>query len=248
MSNTRKIYGFHAVTSRIRKNPNSIKEIFHDSTRHDKRIRDLKKLAENKNIRLISCDEDRLVTMSGSTRHQGVAALIDTNCSNINIEDVLESLKEPALFLVLDGVKDPHNLGACFRVADAFGVHAIIAPKNRAVGLTAAVHKIASGAVDTIPYISVTNLARALRELKHHGVWIIGATVETNDELQFAKIDGPVAWVLGAEGEGMRRLTRETCDQLISIPMLGSVECLNVSVSAGICLFETFRQRKSRKL
>ncbi len=186
--------------------------------------------------------------MSGSTRHQGVAANIDTTCSHIDIEDVLETLTEPALFLVLDGVQDPHNLGACLRVADAFGVHAMIAPKNRAVGLTATVHKVASGAVDTVPYISVTNLARTLRELKQHGVWIIGTAAGANSELQFAKIDGPIAWVLGAEGEGMRRLTRETCDQLISIPMLGSVENLNVSVSAGICLFETYRQRRNRKL
>ena len=182
------------------------------------------------------------------TRHQGVAANIDTTRSHIDIEDVFETLTEPALLLVLDGVQDPHNLGACLRVADAFDVHAMIVPKNRAVGLTATVHKVASGAADTVPYIPVTNLARTLRELKQRGVWIIGTAAGANSDLQLAKIDGPVAWVLGAEGKGMRRLTRETCDQLISIPMLGSVESLNVSVSAGICLFETYRQRKDRKL
>ncbi len=248
MSNIRLIFGFHAIAGRLRQNPDSIREVFLDSTRRDQRARDLTKLAENKSVRLIFCDETRLAAMSGSTRHQGVAANIDTTCSYIDIEDVLETLTEPALFLVLDGVQDPHNLGACLRVADAFGVHAIIAPKNRTVGLTATVHKVASGAVDTVPYISVTNLARTLRELKQHGVWIIGTAAGANSELQFAKIDGPIAWVLGAEGEGMRRLTRETCDQLISIPMLGSVENLNVSVSAGICLFETYRQRRNRKL
>ncbi|MEE9581235.1 MAG: 23S rRNA (guanosine(2251)-2'-O)-methyltransferase RlmB [Nitrosomonadaceae bacterium] len=248
MSNIRLIFGFHAIAGRLRQNPDSIREVFLDSTRRDQRARDLTKLAEIKSVRLIFCDETRLAAMSGSTRHQGVAANIDTTCSHIDIEDVLETLTEPALFLVLDGVQDPHNLGACLRVADAFGVHAMIAPKNRAVGLTATVHKVASGAVDTVPYISVTNLARTLRELKQHGVWIIGTAAGANSELQFAKIDGPIAWVLGAEGEGMRRLTRETCDQLISIPMLGSVENLNVSVSAGICLFETYRQRRNRKL
>jgi len=248
MSNIRLIFGFHAIASRLRQNPDSIREVFLDPSRRDQRARDLTKLAEIKSVRLIFCDETRLAAMSGSTRHQGVAANIGTTCSHIDIEDVLETLTEPALFLVLDGVQDPHNLGACLRVADAFGVHAMIAPKNRAVGLTATVHKVASGAVDTVPYISVTNLARTLRELKQHGVWIIGTVAGANSELQFAKIDGPVAWVLGAEGKGMRRLTRETCDQLISIPMLGSVENLNVSVSAGICLFETYRQRRNRKL
>jgi len=247
MSNIRLIFGFHAITSRLRQNPHSIKEVFLDSTRRDQRARDLIKLSETQKVRLILCDEARLDAMFSNTRHQGVAANIDTTCSYIDIEDVLETLTEPALFLILDGVQDPHNLGACLRVADAFGVHAVIAPKNRAVGLTATVHKVASGAADSVPYISVTNLARTLRKLKQHGVWIIGTAAEANSDLQFTKIDGPVAWVLGAEGEGIRRLTREICDQLISIPMLGSVESLNVSVSAGICLFETYRQRNSIK-
>jgi 23S rRNA (guanosine2251-2'-O)-methyltransferase len=131
-------------------------------------------------------------------------------------------------------------------VADAFGVHAVIAPKDRAVGLNATVHKVASGAADTVPYIAVTNLARTLRELKQHGVWIIGTAADAHSSLGSVKLDGPIAWVLGAEGEGMRRLTREICDQLVSIPMLGSVESLNVSVSAGICLFETRRQRQDK--
>jgi 23S rRNA (guanosine2251-2'-O)-methyltransferase len=246
MSNIRLIFGFHAITSRLRQNPHSVKEIFLDSTRRDQRARDLIKLTESQKIHLILCDGARLGAMSGGTSHQGVAANIDTTCNYIDIEDVLATLTQPALFLVLDGVQDPHNLGACLRVADAFGVDAVIAPKNRSVGLTTSVYKVASGAADSMPYISVTNLARTLRKLKEHGVWIIGTDANTNSNLQFAKIDGPVAWVLGAEGEGMRRLTRETCDQLISIPMLGSVESLNVSVSAGICLFETYRQRLSR--
>ena len=246
MSKIRLIFGFHAITSRLRQNPRSVKEIFLDSARRDQRARDLIKLTKAREIHLILCDGTRLGAMSGGTSHQGVAANIDTTCNYIDIEDVLETLTEPALFLILDGVQDPHNLGACLRVADAFGVNAVIAPKNRSVGLTTSVYKVASGAADSMPYISVTNLARTLRKLKEHGVWIIGTDSNANSSLQLAKIDGPVAWVLGAEGEGMRRLTREICDQLISIPMLGSVESLNVSVSAGICLFETYRQRMSR--
>jgi 23S rRNA (guanosine2251-2'-O)-methyltransferase len=147
--------------------------------------------------------------------------------------------------LVLDGVTDPHNLGACLRVADAMGVHAVIAPKDRAVGVTATVSKVASGAAETVPFIAVTNLARAMRELKDKGVWMVGADERAEQHLYGARLTGPLAWVLGAEGEGMRRLTREHCDELVRIPMLGSVESLNVSVSAGICLAETRRQRQA---
>ncbi len=245
MSNTRLIFGFHAVISRLRQNPDSVKEIFLDANRRDQRARDLIKLTESENIRLISCDNARLDNMAGSRRHQGVTANIDATRHHVDIDDVLETLDEPARILVLDGIQDPHNLGACLRVADAFGVHAVIAPKDRAVGLTAAVHKVASGAADTVPFIPVTNLARTLRELKQHGIWVIGtdADADTAQDLNRLSLSGPVAWVLGAEGEGMRRLTRETCDQLTRIPMLGTVESLNVSVSAGICLFETQRQQ-----
>lgn len=246
MSNIRLIFGFHAVTSRLRQNPDSIKEVFLDATRRDQRARDLAKMAETQGIRLILCDSVRLASMAGGARHQGVAANIDATRSHVDIEDVLDTLTEPALLLVLDGVQDPHNLGACLRVADAFGVHAVIAPKDRAVGLNATVHKVASGAADTVPYVAVTNLARTLRKLKQHGVWIIGTAADANSSLGAVKLDGPIAWVLGAEGEGMRRLTREICDQLVAIPMLGSVESLNVSVSAGICLFETRRQRQDK--
>lgn len=245
MSNTRLIFGFHAVTSRLRQNPDSVKEIFLDASRRDQRARDLIKLAESESIRLIACDNVRLDSMVGSRRHQGVTANIDVTRHHVSIEDVLETLNKPARLLVLDGIQDPHNLGACLRVADAFGVHAVIAPKDRAVGLTAAVHKVASGAADTVPFIPVTNLARTLRELKQHGIWIIGtdADADTAQDLNTLSLSGPIAWVLGAEGEGMRRLTRETCDHLTRIPMLGTVESLNVSVSAGICLFETHRQQ-----
>ncbi|PTR17170.1 23S rRNA Gm-2251 2'-O-methyltransferase [Nitrosospira sp. Nsp2] len=243
MSTNRLMFGFHAITSRVRQNPASVKEIFLDSSRRDPRARDLALLAENSGIKLISCDSSRLAGMAQGLRHQGVAASIDPTRSHINVEDVLDTLAEPALLLVLDGIQDPHNLGACLRVSDAFGVHAVIAPKDRAVGLTATVFKVASGAADAVPYISVTNLARTLRGLKQRGISIVGATADVDSDLNTVELDGPIAWVLGAEGKGMRRLTRETCDRLVSIPMLGSVESLNVSVSAGICLFETRRQR-----
>lgn len=243
MSSLRFIFGFHAVTSRLRQNAASIREIFLDADRRDQRARDLAKLTETQGVRLIACDGARLAALACDARHQGVAARIDTTRSYVDIDDVLDTLTEPALLLVLDGIQDPHNLGACLRVADAFGVHAVLAPKDRAVGLTAAVHKVASGAADTVPYISLTNLARTLRGLKQRGVTILGTAADANTQLGTLKLDGSVAWVLGSEEKGMRRLTRENCDQLVSIPMLGSVESLNVSVSAGICLFETRRQR-----
>jgi 23S rRNA (guanosine2251-2'-O)-methyltransferase len=241
------MFGFHAVTSRLRQNPAGIKEIYLDSERSDARARDLAALAEHYDVKLISCDSSRLASMAQGARHQGVAASIDSSHSYIEVDDVLDTLAEPALLLVLDGVQDPHNLGACLRVSDAFGVHAVIAPKDRAVGLTATVFKVASGAADAVPYISVTNLARTLRGLKQRGISIVGATAEAGANLGTTELDGPIAWVLGGEGKGMRRLTRETCDRLVSIPMLGSVESLNVSVSAGICLFESRRQRSRRR-
>ena len=161
----------------------------------------------------------------------------------VHVDDVLDALSEPALLLILDGVTDPHNLGACLRVADAMGVHAVIAPKDRAVGINATVSKVASGAAETVPYITVTNLARTMRDLKERGIWLIGTSDDADKGLYEADFTGPTALVMGSEGEGMRRLTRETCDLLVSVPMLGSVESLNVSVASGVCLYEARRQR-----
>jgi 23S rRNA (guanosine2251-2'-O)-methyltransferase len=244
MAETRVIYGFHAVTSRLRQSPGSVKELYLDAARDDRRAHDLVKAAEQRGTRVMRVDGKRLDGMTHSARHQGVAARIEVARLPTHIEDVLEGLAEPALILILDGVTDPHNLGACLRVADAMGVHAVVAPKDRAVGLTAAVSKVASGAAETVPYITVTNLARAMRELKERELWIVGADERAGEDLYAARLEGPLAWVFGAEGEGMRRLTREHCDGLARIPMLGSVESLNVSVSAGICLAETRRQRR----
>jgi 23S rRNA (guanosine2251-2'-O)-methyltransferase len=247
MADLRLIYGFHAVTARIRQNPDSILELYLQAQRTDPRMRELIKLAEGSGVRIISVDAKRLDGMAGNARHQGVAARVDASQRVRHLDDVLDTLSEPPLLLVLDGVQDPHNLGACLRSADAFGVHAVIAPKDRAVGINATVEKVACGAAETVPYITVTNLARTLRELKERDIWVVGAAGEAERDLNEFKHAGAMAWVLGAEGEGLRRLTRETCDETVRIPMLGNVESLNVSVSTGICLFEARRQRANAK-
>lgn len=245
-ADTRFIYGFHAVTAKMRSNPDDVREVFLDRSRQDGRARDLLKLAEALGVRLIPSDSARLDGMAGSAaRHQGVVARVAAMQRVLKLDDVLDTLSEPALLLVLDGVQDPHNLGACLRVADAAGAHAVIAPKDRACGLNATAIKVASGAADSVPYITVTNLARTIRELQERDILTIGAAGEADTDLYDINQSGPLAWILGAEGDGLRRLTRETCDQLARIPMLGSVDSLNVSVASGICLFEARRQRMS---
>lgn len=244
MSQTSFIYGFHAVIAKLRHQPEAIIEIFIDSGRQDARARDLLRHAEVQDVRVMQVDGKRLEGMAGGgRRHQGVVARVKSAIRQVTLDDVLDTLEEPAFLLVLDGVQDPHNLGACLRVADAVGVHAVIAPKDRAVGLTQTVAKVASGAAESVPYITVTNLARTLRELKERGIWVIGTDAEASEDLYSATWPESVAWVLGAEGDGMRRLTRENCDQLVTIPMLGSVQSLNVSVAAGVCLYEGRRRR-----
>jgi 23S rRNA (guanosine2251-2'-O)-methyltransferase len=243
VANTRYIYGFHAVASRLKQRARSVHEVYVDSVRRDPRARDLVKLAESFQVRVVEIDAVRLNGMAGAGKHQGVAAKVDVVELAVSLDDVLDQVQGPPLILVLDGVTDPHNLGACLRTADAAGVHAVVAPKDRAVGLNATVMKVASGAADTMPYITVTNLARTLRELKERDIWIVGAAEEAELAHSAPGLNRPLAWVLGAEGEGLRRLTRETCDELRRIPMGGSVESLNVSVATGVCLFEAVRQR-----
>ena len=246
MSETRLIYGFHAVTSRLRQKAASVREVYLDQSRGDHRARDLARAAQERGVRVIVVDGARLDGMTQHARHQGVAARVDAAAPAQDLDSVLDGLDEAPLLLILDGVTDPHNLGACLRVADAMGVHALIVPKDRAVGITPTVEKVASGAADTVPFIVVTNLARTMRELKEREIWLIGADQGAGRDLYSVKLEGPLAWVVGAEGEGMRRLTRENCDELARIPMRGTVESLNVSVSAGICLAETRRQRQMR--
>lgn len=244
MAATRSLIGFHAVTARLRQRADSVEAIYVDATRHDARMRDLASRASAAGVAVHAVDASRLLALAGDAPHQGVVALVDAAMPHVTLDDVLSGLAEPALLLVLDGVTDPHNLGACLRNADAFGAQAVVVPKDRSVGVNATVAKAASGAADTVPVIAVTNLARAMREMKERGVWLLGADT-AGESLFDADVSGPVAWVLGAEGRGLRRLTRESCDRLIAIPMFGSVESLNVSVTAGICLYSA-RQARAR--
>ncbi|MFM7122475.1 MAG: 23S rRNA (guanosine(2251)-2'-O)-methyltransferase RlmB [Fluviibacter sp.] len=243
-SNTRLIHGFHPIMARLRHDPESVKEIYLDNNRQDRRVKDLLRLAEQIGARVVTVENPRIEGMAPNARHQGVVARVDARQKALHLDDVLDTLEEPPFLLVLDGITDPRNLGACLRVADAAGVHAVIAPKDRAVGLTDVAMKAASGAAETVPYIMVTNLARTLRELKERDIWVVGTAGEATEDLYTAQWPVGVAWVMGAEGDGMRRLTRETCDSLVKIPMAGSVESLNVSVAAGVCLFEAVRRRR----
>lgn len=244
MAETRLIHGFHAVTAKLRHAAEDVKEIYIAEGRQDGRVRDLLKAAEFHKVRVLPMSMARLDGLAGDARHQGVIAKIDAQQRHIALDDVLDNLTEPALILVLDGVTDPHNLGACLRVADGAGAHAVVAPKDKAVGLNATAIKVASGAADVVPYITVTNLARSLREMQERNIWVLGAAGEAEKDIYAVDQKVGIAWVLGAEGSGLRRLTRDTCDELARIPMYGSVESLNVSVASGICLFEARRQRR----
>jgi 23S rRNA (guanosine2251-2'-O)-methyltransferase len=244
MSQTAFIHGFHAVIVKLRYQPQAVLEIFVTAGRHDARMRDLLKHAELHSVRVVPVDAGRLDGMAGGgCAHQGVVARVSPQKRPVALDDVLDTLDEPPFLLILDGVQDPHNLGACLRVADAAGAHAVVAPKDRAVGLTQAAIKAASGAAESVPYVTVTNLARALREIRERGIRVVGTDAGAATDLYAAEWPEAVAWVLGGESGGMRRLTRETCDQLVGIPMAGSVQSLNVSVAAGICLYETRRRR-----
>ncbi len=238
------IYGLHAVTAVLKRRPESVVELFVDAVRQDPRARRVADMGKAAGVHMHSADGSRLDGLAKGSRHQGVVAFVEERAPASSVEEVLEDAAEPPLLLILDGVQDPHNLGACLRVADGMGVHAVLAPKDRAVGLNQTVYKVASGAAESVPFITVTNLARTLRGLKDKGIWVVGTSETSAKTVYDAKLAGPLALVLGAEGEGLRRLTQETCDELIAIPMLGQVESLNVSVAAGICLYEARRQRR----
>jgi 23S rRNA (guanosine2251-2'-O)-methyltransferase len=242
----RVIFGFHTVLARLRAEPGSVLEIFLDESRNDARARDLAAAAARAGVALMRVPTRRLDGFYGGGRHQGVVARIEVKSPGHSLDELLEELAEPPLLLVLDGVTDPHNLGACLRVANAAGAHAVVAPRDRAAGISAAVSKVASGAAESTPYLMVTNLARTLGELKERNIWIVGADERAAQSLYEAELPEGIAWVLGAEGEGMRRLTRESCDLLVRIPMHGAVQSLNVSVAAGVVLFESVRRRRGR--
>lgn len=237
------LFGFHAVTVRLKVAPKSIRELHVDATRRDQRMKQFLAKVDEAGLKVIESDDDKLQKMCGTHRHQGVVARVEVIQQNNSLDDLLDGLTEPALLLVLDGITDPHNLGACLRVADGAGVHAVIAPKDHAVGINATVAKVASGAAETVPYFMVTNLARTLTELKERDIWVIGTSDDAPASLYQTDLRVPTALVLGAEGEGMRQLTRKNCDALVSIPMMGSVDSLNVSVASGVCLYEARRQR-----
>ncbi len=247
------LYGFHAVGVRLKTSPQSILELYIDVTRRDARMKQFQDRAKEAaaltpGLKLIDSDGARLTRMCGGMMHQGVVAVVNPLVQARSVDDVLDQLEaaeqpQAPLILVLDGVTDPHNLGACLRVADGAGAHAVIAPKDHAVGINATVAKVASGAAETVPYLMVTNLARTLGELKERHIWVIGTSEDAEKTIHEIDLTGPVALVLGAEGAGMRQLTRKTCDELVRIPMLGAVESLNVSVASAVCLYEAVRQR-----
>ena len=248
MSSPKVLFGFHAVGVRLKTAPASILEVYFDASRRDARMRQFIDRAREAEVRLIEADGLRLAKLAGSHGHQGVAALVQPVPQARSLDDLLDQMEhaddvDPPVLLGLDGVTDPHNLGACLRVADGAGAHAVIAPKDHAAGLNATVAKVASGAAETVPYFMVTNLARTLNELKERNIWIIGTSGDAPKTIYQVDLKGPVALVLGAEGPGMRQLTRKTCDELVSIPMHGAVESLNVSVASGVCLYEALRQR-----
>ena len=240
----RVVFGFHAVLARLRADPSSVLELFVDETRHDARIRDVAAQAERAGVKVMKVPTKRLDGFYGGGRHQGVVARVEIKTPSHSLDEILEQVQGPPLLLLLDGVTDPHNLGACLRVANAAGVHAVVAPKDRAAGISAAVSKVASGAAEATPYLMVTNLARTIDELKEREIWVVGTDERAEQSLYQANLPEAIAWVLGAEGEGMRRLTREKCDLLVRIPMAGAVGSLNVSVAAGVCLFESARRRR----
>jgi 23S rRNA (guanosine2251-2'-O)-methyltransferase len=246
MGNTDHVYGLHAVSALLAQRPESIKKLLVARGAGNPQLDGLAGKTVAAGIAIQTVARAELDALMPGARHQGVIAVVRATSyerSEKLLPGFLDALTEPALLLVLDGVQDPHNLGACLRTADAAGVHAVILPRDRAVGITPVVHKVACGAVESVPVFTVTNLARSLRLLRGAGIWIYGACGDAGEGLFSSDLRGPLALVLGSEGKGLRRLTREHCDHLLAIPMAGQVESLNVSVAAGVLLFEVRRQR-----
>ena len=240
------LFGFHAVTVRLKTAPKSVIEVHVDNSRRDQRMRAFVERAREAGAKIVDSDDERLHKLCGTHRHQGVVARVEAVAMSHSLDDTLDAVEGDPLLLVLDGITDPHNLGACLRVADGAGAHAVVAPKDHAVGINATVAKVASGAAETVPYFMVTNLARTLNELKERNILVVGTSDMAEQSLYDVDLSGPVALVLGAEGSGMRQLTGKTCDLLVRLPMKGAVESLNVSVASGICLYEALRQRERR--
>jgi 23S rRNA (guanosine2251-2'-O)-methyltransferase len=239
------VYGIHAVRSILERRPTALRRLLVVAGRNDRRLTELVDLARAAGVAIETRPAGELESLAGGGVHQGVVARV-TPAGPLDEDDLLTRLEgaaRPPLVLVLDGVQDPHNLGACLRTADAAGVDAVVVPRDRAASLSPVVRKVAAGAAETVAFVQVTNLARTLRELKDHGLWIVGTDGEAESLHYSADLKGPLALVLGAEGTGMRRLTREHCDLVVRLPMLGAVESLNVSVATGVMLYEALRQR-----
>jgi 23S rRNA (guanosine2251-2'-O)-methyltransferase len=245
MSARRILAGFHAVGARLRHAPETIEAIYVDARRRDGRMAQLQQRAAELKVKVVAADPERLRSMAGEAPHQGVVAVAAQLDQSLSLDEVLQGIRPDTMLLLLDGVTDPRNLGACLRVADAAGVQAVVVPRDRSAGLTPAALKAAAGAAEAVPLLDVTNLARAMDDLRDAGVKLVGAAGEAEQSLYDLDLTGPLAWVLGAEGSGLRRLTRERCDVLARIPILGHVESLNVSVATGICLYEAVRQRRA---
>ncbi len=246
MSNDNLIYGVNPIQQLLDNNPDKILEISISNDKKDARVQKLLVQAQRQDIAIQRIDAKKLDKLFPGQTHQGIIAKIKPSAllTESAIPALLKSVTKP-LFLILDGVQDPHNFGACLRTADAAGVTAVIIPKDNAVGITPVVRKVASGAADVIPIVQVSNLARAMRELQELGVWIVGTAGDAEQDLYAIDLSGSIAIVLGAEGSGMRALTSKHCDFLAKLPMLGTVESLNVSVATGVCLYEAVRQRKN---
>ena len=240
------VYGLHAVDAVLRRQPDTVNRVWVQAGRKDKRIGAITSLAGNQGVAVETLSREEL-DRKVSGRHQGVVAEVAASARSWDeaaLWTLLEELTQPPLILVLDGVTDPHNLGACLRSADAAGVNAVVVPKDKSADLTPTVRKVACGAAEVIPFVRVTNLARTLEGLKERGIWLYGAAGEAESSLYDCDLTGPAALIMGAEGAGLRRLTREACDHLVKLPMAGSVSSLNVSVATGVCLFEVVRQRR----
>ncbi len=248
MSNSELIFGFHAVNAIFKQQPERFIELFVLKGREDERLQPVLNKARKFGISIQFMNRKAMDDKSSGEQHQGIIARVKPGkqFDETDLDQRMNELNEPAFFLVLDGVTDPHNLGACLRSADAAGAHGVIVTKDKSARITPVVRKVASGAAETVPLFQVTNLARTLRHLQEQGVWITGTAGETEKLVYQQEFTGPTAIVMGAEGKGLRRLTRETCDELVKIPMAGSVSSLNVSVATGICLFEVVRQRNSQ--
>jgi 23S rRNA (guanosine2251-2'-O)-methyltransferase len=241
------VAGIHSVRSALKFGAEGVGELWLERGRRDRRLAELADLARAAGIPVKQTDRAALDQGAQGTNHQGALAWVRSAAPRLagDLDGILDQIAGPPLLLLLDEVQDPHNLGACLRTADAAGVHAVIAPKDNAVGLTPVVCKVASGAAQTVPYLQVTNLARTMDQLKERGIWLIGTAGEAAGDLYGTDLKGPIGLVMGSEGTGLRRLTRERCDLLVRLPMAGTVESLNVSVAAGVCLFEAVRQRRT---